>query len=521
MLRVLTLGSVLIASAVATVGHFVSGLIAKPKTRTVVLLGNQRVASNRDSESAGRSEAFPFTSLRNGRVVALHVYVDRSTRARVVAAGIYSNAAGRPGWLLASGSLRHPHRARWDLMRLRAVRLYRGRSYWIALLGIGGAIAYRDRNSSGCHSSESARTPLRRLPARWGAARSWGTCSLSAYVSGKPIPAVGTPGRPVAPPPVTTPAPAAPSTPAGGCFASPRACGYPDPLGGTAGPATPCQSLTPSGSISSTYAGQTIQNLNVNGTIAIQNPNVTVKNVCVTSDGGAQLGSSAIDVADGAANTLIENTTVAGANASNQSVEIAAKNWSSKPATLSHDYLYNCGECVHDGPWVVNDSYVISNGMQNTSDHHEAVYYDDGLNMSFNHDTLLDPENESAVIFGDNVNGGPCTTALSVTNSLLAGGGMTIVSCGGSKSSSVGSSTTNISNNRFARCTTPPIHQTSDGGYTCHGAISTDIGAGADSHGYWPRGGHYAPADVPFCPPTSGQQWSGNVWDDNGAKLSC
>jgi hypothetical protein len=520
MLRVLTVVSAALASGAVAVGHFASGIVAGHPAHTVVLMGNPRVATGHDSETGGRSEAFPFRALRSGHAGALHVYIGRSTRARAITVGIYTSAAGRPGRLLRAGSLKHPRAARWAVLRIRAVRLAQGRSYWIALLGVGGTIAYRDRTSGSCRSAETATAHLRRLPAHWRTGRTWATCSVSAFVSGTAIRTVKAPAP--APPPGGVTAPAPPTPPPSGCFAAPHACGYPDPAGGNVGSSSPCSALPQmTGDLSSSYNGQTIANESITGTLTIKNANVIVNNVCVSADGGGQLGSSAINVADGAANTLIENTTAGGANVSNQSVEIAVKNWSSQPATLSHDYLYNCGECVHDGPWAVNDSYVISNGMQGTGDHHEAVYYDDGLNMSFNHDTLLNPENESAVIFGDNVNGGPCTSDLTVANSLLAGGGMTIVACGGDKSSSVGSSVTDISGNRFARCTTPPIRQTSDGGYTCQGATSTDIGSGADSHGYWPKGGHYSPSDVPFCPPTKGQTWTGNVWDDNGAQLSC
>lgn len=325
-------------------------------------------------------------------------------------------------------------------------------------------------------------------------------------------------------PPAVAHAPALPDQPTrlpSSCFSAPGACGYPDPGRANVGTLEPCSELTPSGAITSAYDGQTIQSLNVIGTITVKNRDVTITNVCVTTNGGGQLGSAAISVLDGASNTLIENTTVAGADASADSVEIAAKNWSGQPATLSHDYFHDCGECIHDGPWTVNDSYVIADGMRGTGDHHEASYFDSGVRQNFNHDTLLNPENESAVIFGDNTRGGPCASHLTIANSLLAGGGEVIVSCGGDKSRSVGTSTTRITGNRIARCRTLPVLQTRDGGYACAGNRSSALGAGADSHGYWPRGGHYFLADEPFCPPTRGQVWAANVWDDDGAGIPC
>jgi hypothetical protein len=60
-----------------------------------------------------------------------------------------------------------------------------------------------------------------------------------------------------------------------------------------------------------------------------------------------------------------------------------------------------------------------------------------------------------------------------------------------------------ITNNRVGRCTTS-ASQDPWGGYVCSG--------GADSNGYWPRGGHYGiSADL-----GNSATWSGNVWDDNG-----
>ena len=88
------------------------------------------------------------------------------------------------------------------------------------------------------------------------------------------------------------------------CFGSPGACGYPDPSyswngagawqtgGGGVGPnngttSTACSSLPSSGSITTSSNGQVIQNLNITGTIVIQNSNVTVNNVCITNNGNA------------------------------------------------------------------------------------------------------------------------------------------------------------------------------------------------------------------------------------------
>ena len=250
-------------------------------------------------------------------------------------------------------------------------------------------------------------------------------------------------------------------------------------------------------------------------------PNVTVSNVCVTYNGGGQLNTSALSIQGSASNTVLQDVTVGGTNDSTQSTEQAITNSSNGPATATALYAYNCGECVWGGPWTVNDSYVITNGMQGTDDHLEDVYYSDE-SISMNHDTLLNPADQNSVTFGDTKfgSGGPCDNHITITNSLLAGGGFVIYTCG--NASGVGSSTMNVSNNRFARCTTPPFRYNSgSGGTACQNATGSSIGSGADGHGYWPKSGYYGTLLYSYCPPTSGQAWSGNVYDDNGATVPC
>ena len=305
-----------------------------------------------------------------------------------------------------------------------------------------------------------------------------------------------------------------------GCFASPGACGYPDPTAGNVGATAPCSSLSASGSITASTAGQTIQNLNVTGTITVNAANVTINNVCVTDNAGGQIGSRAILLNSGGKNALIEHVTVAGANQSTQSVEQAIANNSSSTATVTSAHLYNCGECLWNGPWTVSDSYVITNGMQGTGDHLEGLYMSDST-ATLNHDVLLDPDHQNSAVFGDANwgSGGPCANHWTITNSLLAGGGFVIYTCG--NASSVGSSTMNISNNRFARCTTAPIkYNSSTGGSACQGSTGSSIGSGADSHGYWPYGGYFGLDAWTYCTGTN-QTWTGNVWDDNATTVPC
>jgi hypothetical protein len=301
------------------------------------------------------------------------------------------------------------------------------------------------------------------------------------------------------------------------CFASPGACGFPDPAYGDVGPMSPCSSLTASGSITASTAGQTIQNLNITGSITVNAANVTITNVCVSSDGAGNINNGPA-VRFNSTGGSIDHSTVRGANGTDQSVQAVL----SGSGTASHVYLYNCSECVHDGPWTVSDSYIESNAAsfedgyvndagQGPADHHESFYFATST-LTVNHDTIFNPYGETAAVFGDTYNnGGVCGNHTTITNSLLAGGGYTIYTC--SSQTSAGASTMNVSNNRFARCLTPAVFNKASGGNACAG--------GPDSHGYWPNGGYYGIDAYTNCPPMSGQTWSGNVWDDDGGTIAC
>jgi hypothetical protein len=478
------------------------------RARTVLLLGSQAVGPVADQRRAGRAEAFPFTAVRSGLARAVHLYIDTPNRARSVSAAIYADAGGSAGALLTEGTLSAPRPGAWNTIFVRSAHIRAGMSYWLALLGSGGTLAFRDRRSAACAGAQARQSGLPSLPANWSTGARGGTCSVSAYLSGPR--ALGGP-RPFSP---------AAAGERHGCFSAPGACGYPDPAYANVGPSTPCSSLAPSKSLTVLSDGQTIHDLNVTGTITIDAANVTIDNVCVTADGGGQIGSAAVSIEHGR-DTVIENTTIAGAGPSDHSVQIAVTNGSRAPATLSHDYLYNCGECIHEAPWTVNDSYVIANGMQGTSDHIEALYCSDA-SISLAHDTLLNPASQTAVVFCDTGggSGGPCDNHLTLADSLLAGGGYMLYPC--ANASSAGTSSMSITGNHFARCTAAPVtFDPSSGGHACGGSRTASIGSGADAHGYWPSGGYFGVSVHPYCPPTAGQAWSGNVWDDSGASIAC
>ena len=77
------------------------------------------------------------------------------------------------------------------------------------------------------------------------------------------------------------------------CFPSPGACGYPDPKYANVGPSKACSSLTPSGSLTVSKAGTTIEDLDVTGSITVTAANVTIRNVCVSTNGEGNINNGA------------------------------------------------------------------------------------------------------------------------------------------------------------------------------------------------------------------------------------
>jgi hypothetical protein len=298
-----------------------------------------------------------------------------------------------------------------------------------------------------------------------------------------------------------------------GCFAAPGACGFPDPAYANVGPAGGCSSLAPSGEVTVTTAGATVEGKNIVGGVNVEAKNVTLTNDCISSNGGGSGGSAVVSIGDGATGTRITYSDISGTNGTSEAVEEAlSNNYSNSSTSADHDYIYNCGECVH-GEWTLTNSYVIASATISGA-HYEDIYCNDETFVA-EHDVLINPHEQTANLFCDTGlgGGGPGDNHITVTGSLLGGSGYSLYPQG--NSTSVGSSTMTITGNRFTRCLGKPVF---DGfGNRCEGLVEGE----ADAHGYYPNGGFYGIVASMYCPPTPGQEWSGNVWDDDGGAVGC
>jgi hypothetical protein len=329
----------------------------------------------------------------------------------------------------------------------------------------------------------------------------------------KETPTVETP--PVEPPPAaeTPPVEAAPpvgTPPAGSqtsnCFATPSACGFPDPTN-TGVPAG--VTLTPSGSLTVTQAGAVISGKQVTGTINVLANNVTIENTKIiqntTCGPTSTCGNYAIRIDEGAGGTTIRN--VETSSIAGDTCEHDIRN-TGGTTTIENSYLHACDSNVYAvGPTTLKNSYGIAK-IAISDDHIENIYFNE-TSFTAIHDTLLNPVEQTAVIFGNSGGGTDvtnCSNHLTITESLLGGGGYTLYPC--AHAAQAGSSSFDIERNHFARCVSAETYVPNGGTHPCV--------AGADTSGYYPKSGSYGLAANYF--PTAGI-WRGNVWDNNLTKV--
>lgn len=297
------------------------------------------------------------------------------------------------------------------------------------------------------------------------------------------------------------------------CFTEPGACGYPDPGYSTVGYVGNCSSLTPEGEIEPSVEGERIEHKNITGTVLIAAANVVMDNDCITTNGHGSIedGIAAVRVEFTGTNFKIENSTIKGKNQTTESVPVALANDSAAVNISANKVVTeNCTECVHGSVSLFN-SYIVANGIIE-GEHYEDVYCNDTTFVA-EHDVLFNPHEQTANILCDTNGGGGgvAQNHVTITKSLLAGGGYLMYPQSGS--SSVGESTMNIKRDHFARCVGRPLTETGGGNHHC-----TPDG---DEHGYFPFGGSYGPSAYKYCPPVAGQIWELNYWDNNLEPALC
>jgi len=263
------------------------------------------------------------------------------------------------------------------------------------------------------------------------------------------------------------------------CIKVPSACGYPDATntGVPAGTALKSESQN----INVNKVGTTIKDIALNGAISVEANNTTIEDSEITVEGtqtcGKSCGGRGIWIKPGVTGTVIKNVTCHGAAPTGENVTQYCIMSNDSDTTIEHLHAYYCTECLA-GAMDLSESFIDETGAMIPEEHYEDIYYGGGAGpLIVNHNTMLNPEGQTAVVFAS-VDFGDQTT-LTITNNLMAGGGYTIYGGGsGSGGKVVGPVT--ITGNRFSRK-------------------------------YYPESGSYGVASYLENSVTS---WSGNVWDE-------
>ena len=141
------------------------------------------------------------------------------------------------------------------------------------------------------------------------------------------------------------------------CFAH-RCLRLPRSAAGNVGPTKPCAALRPSGSITITSTGERVDDRSVRGTITVERGTCGSKTCASSTPPPATSTRPGGRSRSGRRHRALEG---AGRDATDQSVEQAVAS-DNNNVTAEYDYFANCGECIHDSGWTVNDSYVLANG---------------------------------------------------------------------------------------------------------------------------------------------------------------
>jgi hypothetical protein len=289
------------------------------------------------------------------------------------------------------------------------------------------------------------------------------------------------------------------------CFSSPSSCGFPAPSNTGVPKGT---TLKPSGDVTVSDDGAVVSGLEVTGTITVDANDVTIENTRVvqntTCGDATTCGNFAIVIEKGASAKISHVET---ASTPGSTCEHDIRN-EGGTVTIESAYLHACDSNVYaEGPTTLKNSYGIAK-IAIADDHVENIYFNETKFVMI-HSTLLNPVEQTAVVFGNSGGGTDvenCSNRLTIIGSLLAGGGYTLYPC--AHASSPGSSYTKIEGNHFARCVSRETYIADGGTHPC--------ADGPDSSGYFPNSGSFGIATNSFA---GAGVWRDNVWDNNLAKI--
>ena len=147
-------------------------------------IGDEAIEEVADSNPQGTAEAFEATAATSATLTQIQVYLDESSTATKLIAGIYSDASGHPGTRLANGTLSALEAGAWNTVPLPPIDIVGGERYWIAILGANGELSFRVNGGSSGMMETSKSTALNALPKTWRTGTAYGNGPISAFGAG-------------------------------------------------------------------------------------------------------------------------------------------------------------------------------------------------------------------------------------------------------------------------------------------------------------------------------------------------
>jgi PKD repeat protein len=151
------------------------------------MLGQEQAGMALSPMAMGTAKAFQTQAAKTGVITKVSVYVDGSSQAGPLVAGIYSDSQGHPDKLLATATLRRTVPGKWNEVALPATRIGAGVKYWVAVLSPNSSdnpIVNLPTGSDSGLTETSGQTALTELPATWSTGAASTDGSLPAYGAG-------------------------------------------------------------------------------------------------------------------------------------------------------------------------------------------------------------------------------------------------------------------------------------------------------------------------------------------------
>lgn len=155
-------------------------------TRHVILTRAANVTATA-GQRAGVAQAFSVRARATATARSIRIFIARGNRAHRIVVGLYDDRRGRPAKRVASGALNRVRIGKWSTVGVSPARLSAGHTYWLALLGTGGRVAFHAATSGSCRSETSRQSNLTWLPKRWAPGKRERDCQISAQVNGSAL----------------------------------------------------------------------------------------------------------------------------------------------------------------------------------------------------------------------------------------------------------------------------------------------------------------------------------------------